>query len=99
MVEVSFLVTNTGSLYGSDVPQLYLSFPVDAREPAKQLKYFKKVSLEPKEYTVVHFSITKRDLSIWDSDSHSWMLVKGEYTVFIGTSAAAMVLSQKIDII
>ena len=98
VAEVSFVVTNTGSLSGSDVPQLYLSFPTDAHEPIKQLKYFKKVALEEKDHTRVLFTITKRDVSIWDVDNHRWMLVKGEYTVFIGTSAATMVLSQKMNI-
>jgi hypothetical protein len=40
---VSFTLTNTGSVAGAEVAQLYLGFPASAGEPPQQLKGFQKV--------------------------------------------------------
>ncbi|CAF4546580.1 unnamed protein product, partial [Rotaria magnacalcarata] len=36
--EISFIITNTGKMSGSEVPQLYLTFPAEAQEPPKLLR-------------------------------------------------------------
>jgi beta-glucosidase len=39
----TFQIKNSGSVYGAEVPQLYLGFPADAGEPPKVLRGFRKV--------------------------------------------------------
>ena len=66
-VTVSVNITNTGSVPGADIPQLYLGFPSSAGEPPKQLKGFRKTPiLAPGATTTVNFLLTDRDVSIWE---------------------------------
>lgn len=78
-------VRNTGAVSASEVPQLYVGIP---GAPAKQLRGFEKVPLQPGENKAVRFSLTRRDLSMWDIVRQSWALRKGEdYQVYIGASS------------
>jgi beta-glucosidase len=60
---ISFTLTNSGSLAGAEVAQLYLGFPASAGEPPKVLKGFKKVTLGAGASTPVSLSLTNDDLS------------------------------------
>jgi beta-glucosidase len=84
---VSVELTNTGYLSGSEIPQLYISFPAEAKEPPKVLKGFLKVELGASEAKTVEFQLSQRDLSIWNTDTHSWQMLSGEYTALVGASS------------
>jgi len=92
IVGVDLSIRNIGDKEGSEVVQLYISFPVEAREPKRQLKGFVKttsLSTTGSESSIdVHFGLTARDLSIWDADTHQWTLVSGMYVVEVGASSA-----------
>merc|ERR1712139_449540 len=61
-------VTNAGHVAASDVPQLYLEFPAEARHPAPLLKGFVKTDkISPGKSTQAVFELTDRDLSYWDN--------------------------------
>jgi beta-glucosidase len=91
---VTFTVKNVGKVAGSEVAQLYLGFPKAAGEPPLQLKGFKKTGkLDAGASEVVELEIEPRDLSIWDSSSHSWSPVKGTFDVKIGSSSRDLRLS------
>jgi len=36
---------------------------------------------------MAHFEISDRDLSIWDTETHSWKIIKGNYMVYFGSSS------------
>ena len=62
---VSVRVTNTGSLSGDEVVQLYLSHPEsEFKVPIRTLKGFKRVNLKPGESKVVEFILTPEDIAI-----------------------------------
>ena len=86
-VIVSVDLVNDGAYSGAEVVQLYVSFPESAGEPPKQLKGFHKIMLRPKQRKGAAFVLTKRDLSIWSVESHSWQLVKGDFEVLVGSSS------------
>eukprot|EP00043_Microstomoeca_roanoka_P013291 m.130236 g.130236 ORF g.130236 m.130236 type:complete len:782 (+) comp15716_c2_seq1:3-2348(+) len=86
-MNISVDVTNSGSVDGAEVVQLYLGFPSSAGEPPKQLKGFSKVQIASGATTTVTFSLNDRDLSIWDVSSHSWTKVQGSFNVFVGASS------------
>ena len=46
VVSVTTSVKNTGAVAGSEVAQLYVSYPEEASQPPKQLRGFEKVSLQ-----------------------------------------------------
>jgi beta-glucosidase len=87
-VTVSATVTNTGTVAGSDVAQLYLGDPAAAGEPPRQLKGFQKITLRPGQSTTVRFTLTGQDLSYWDDTANGWVLPDGQYQVYLGDSSA-----------
>ena len=61
-VTVVVTVHNTGRVPGTEIPQLYLGFPVNAGEPPKVLRGFDEVFLQPGGSSSVKFPLNKRDL-------------------------------------
>ncbi len=60
-------VTNTGSVAGAEVVQLYVTYPGSAVERSVlELKGFAKVTLEPGETQTVEISVPVNDLSYYD---------------------------------
>ena len=90
---VSFTLENTGKVAGAEVVQMYLGFPAVAGEPPRQLKGFQKVVLAPGATQHVKILLTKRDVSIFDVDSHAWKIVPGTFGVFVGSSSRDVRLS------
>ena len=84
---VSCTITNTGSVAGAEVVQLYLSFPRSANEPPHQLKGFQKVALGPGEQGEVEFSLMSRHFSVWNSERRMWTKVVGRFGVHVGSSS------------
>lgn len=90
----SAVVANTGSAMGSEVSQLYLSFPASAQSPAKQLRGFTKThDLGFNARANIQFELRKKDISIWDVISQSWVVPSGEFTVRVGGSSDNLPLS------
>lgn len=88
-IPVSVKVTNTGERAGAEVVQLYLGDVVASVErPAKELKGFKKVHLDPGESQTVTITLTPRDLAFWDVNTDSWLVEPGQFNVFVGVSSA-----------
>jgi beta-glucosidase len=82
----SFIVTNTGSIDGAEIPQLYLGFPSSAGEPDKVLRGFDDVFLASGASQTVSMTISQREMSIWDVVSQSWVVPSGTFNVYIGAS-------------
>lgn len=80
-------ISNTGSVAGAEVAQLYVSFPAAAGEPIRQLRGFNKTTVQPGESVDVTFNLRRRDLSVWSVEGQEWEVVKGEYTLYIGASS------------
>jgi beta-glucosidase len=87
-VRVSATVTNTGSVAGSDVAQLYLGDPASSGEPPRQLEGFKRVTLQPGQSTTVSFALGDQDMSYWDDDTNGWVVPDGDFQVYVGDSSA-----------
>ncbi|KAK8162722.1 glycoside hydrolase family 3 protein [Phyllosticta citrichinensis] len=87
--KVTATVKNTGSVTGKAVPQLYIQLPASAGEgtPVKQLRSFDKVELNPGEEKTVTFTLTRRDLSIWDVVAQEWSVPTGTFGVHVGFSS------------
>lgn len=89
-VKVSVKITNTGSIAGAEVVQVYVSQKSPSiRRPIKELKGFSKVVLEKGESKVVEIPIEiKYAASFWDEIRNKWIVEKDEYEVLVGKSSA-----------
>jgi beta-glucosidase len=96
--QVSFDVTNTGSVAGADVAQLYVSEP-DAKvaRPARELKGFEKVRLAPGETKHVTLSLDPRSFSYWDEAAKSWKMDAGRFVIHVGDSSESTPLEGSLD--
>jgi len=91
---VSVTVKNTGDRSGAEVPQLYIGFPSSAGEPPKVLRGFEKVMLEPGQSALVTFPMDPaKDLSTWDTLSHSFVQQHGTFVAYVGASSRNILLS------
>jgi Glycosyl hydrolase family 3 C-terminal domain/Carbohydrate binding module (family 6)/F5/8 type C domain/Fibronectin type III-like domain/Glycosyl hydrolase family 3 N terminal domain len=86
-VQISFDLTNTGTLTGAEVPQLYLGFPAAAGEPPKLLKGFQKVTLAPGQTQQITFNLNWEDLANWDLPTRGWIVTPGVFQVLVGASS------------
>ena len=85
---VSATVKNVGKVAGAEVVQLYLSdTEASVERPAKELKGFEKVFLNPGEAKKVSFNIDCQALSFFDADKHEWVAEPGEFHALVGTSS------------
>jgi beta-glucosidase len=91
-IQVTFNLTNTGSVAGSEVAQVYLALPAGTNEPPKRLVGWQKVPLTPGQQQSVTVEVDQNDsshpLSYWDTTSSSWLTAPGTYTVYLGNSSA-----------
>ena len=83
---VTAAVTNTGSTAGAEVVQLYVAPPKNGLyRPAKELKGFAKVSLQPGESQTVRFELNDRSFAVW---CDGWQIPAGSYEICVGASVA-----------
>ena len=92
-------VTNTGSVAGAEVVQLYVSHKSDLMFTAEQeLKGFEKVFLAPGETKSVSFVLTRRDLCYYDEVAEDWRVEGGHYEIRISASSREIRLSAGITV-
>ena len=63
--------------------------------PVKELKAFKKVSLNPGEEKTVELTIDKKALSFFDLKTKEWVAENGEFEILIGSSSQDIKLKEK----
>jgi len=86
-VKVTAEVTNTGTMEGAEVVQLYLRDVVSSvTRPMKQLKDFARVQLNPGETKQVTFTLTPEKLSFYNRDMN-FVVEPVEFEVMVGNSS------------
>lgn len=92
-------ITNTGSAAGAEVVQLYVreEKPKLAR-PAKELKGFANVSLNPGETKTVTIPLTERAFMYYHTDAGAsgWKSDKGLFHILVGASSKDIRLKESI---
>ena len=86
LVHVS--VQNIGDRAGAEVVQVYVA-PTGGTtiRPAKELKGFEKVILNPGESKIVSIKLNQRSFAYWDIKSHKWTVDPIAYQIKVGTSS------------
>ena len=88
-VNVSVEITNTGKRAGDEVAQLYVHQQKSSvKRPAKELRGFQRISLQPGEKKSVTFTLPAEKLAFWDEQTHGFVVEPGAYEVMVGASSA-----------
>ncbi|MEJ2667570.1 MAG: glycoside hydrolase family 3 C-terminal domain-containing protein [Deinococcales bacterium] len=98
-IDVSFSLTNTGAVAGSEVAQLYVHDAVSRlRRPPKELKGFAKVSLEPGETQRVTLRLDMRSFAYYDPTHRRWVAEAGDFELLVGASSTDIRLRARITL-
>jgi len=80
-------VENTGNIDGDEVVQGYIEYPEIDRMPFRELKFFKRVSINKGESKEVTVKIPIKELQKWDLATHKWKLYPGNYHLLLGSNS------------
>ena len=82
-------MTNTGSVKGDDVVQLYIHDPVASiSQPVRRLRGFERVTLAPGDHKTVTFTLDKSDFGFYDNQG-KFVVEPGTIDVYAGDSSSA----------
>jgi beta-glucosidase len=98
-VAVSVEVTNTGDRAGHEVVQLYTRHSAaPPPQPIKELKGFKRISLQPGERRTVTFTLSTDQLAFCD-EAKQIIVQPGMVEVMVGDSSQHLPLSGGFEIV
>ena len=88
--EVSVDVTNTGSVSGDAVAQIYIHQRYgSASRPVRQLEGFRRMTLQPGETNTLTFPLGRHELQFWDPQTRHWLVEPSEFDVWAGGDSTA----------
>ena len=96
---VSLTVTNTGSVAGTEIVQLYVvKKNSELFRPAKELKGFARVTLAPSEKQRITITLDDKAFRFWNVKANRWEIEGGEYELLVGASVEDIRLCEKISV-
>lgn len=96
---VSLTVTNTGSVAGTEIVQLYIAKKnSELFRPAKELKGFARVTLAPGEKQRITITLDDKAFRFWNVKANRWEIEGGEYELLVGASVEDIRLCEKISV-
>ena len=96
---VSLTVTNTGSVAGTEIVQLYVAKKnSELFRPAKELKGFARVTLAPGEKQRITIMLDDKAFRFWNVKANRWEVEGGEYELLVGASVEDIRLCEKITV-
>jgi beta-glucosidase len=90
LMTVDVDVTNTGQVAGDEVVQLYIHQKAgrDSR-PLRELKGFKRITLQPGETKKVSFHLGPGELGYWSTDAGRWVQDTADFDLWVGADSLA----------
>lgn len=96
---VSLTVTNTGSVAGTEIVQLYVAKKSsELFRPTKELKGFARVTLAPGEKQRITIMLDDKAFRFWNVKANRWEIEGGEYELLVGASVEDIRLCEKISV-
>jgi beta-glucosidase len=87
---VSIDVQNTGKVAGDQVVQLYThQRSGSASRPVRELKGFRRITLNPGERQTVELTLDTKELGFWSPQTHIWSIEPGLFDLWLGTDSNA----------
>src|ERR1700691_5319445 len=91
-------VTNTGSVRGDEIVQLYIRDEISSvTRPVKELRGFHRISLNPGETKTVEFTLGPDELSFLNRDMHR-VVEPGTFTLMVGGNSVD-VRTAKLEVV
>lgn len=96
---VSLTVTNTGSVAGTEIVQLYVAKKnSELFRPVRELKGFARVTLAPGEKQRISITLDDKAFRFWNVKANRWEIEGGEYELLVGASVEDIRLCEKISV-
>ena len=96
---VSLTVTNTGSVAGTEIVQMYIAKKnSELFRPVKELKGFARVTLAPGEKQRITITLDDKAFRFWNVKANRWEIEGGEYELLVGASVEDIRLCEKISV-
>ena len=96
---VSLTVTNTGSVAGTEIVQMYVAKKnSELFRPARELKGFARVTLAPGEKQRITIMLDDKAFRFWNVKANRWEIEGGEYELLVGASVEDIRLCEKISV-
>ena len=96
---VSLTVTNTGSVAGTEIVQLYVAKKnSELFRPVRELKGFARVTLVPGEKQRITIMLDDKAFRFWNVKANRWVIEGGEYELLVGASVEDIRLCEKISV-
>ena len=81
-VTVRVPVTNRSERAGKHVVQVYVATQAGpVRRPARELRGFRKIHLQPGESTTVEIDLPRRAFTYWDTTAKDWVVAAGLHSI------------------
>jgi beta-glucosidase len=94
--DVRVTITNTGSVAGAEIAQLYVRDLVSSvTTPLLALKGFGRVTLKPGESRTIHFPLGTDALSLWNREMKR-VVEPGEFRIMVGSSSTDIRLTDSL---
>lgn len=97
-VNISADITNSGDRAGAEVVQLYTRQFAAPPRPIKELKGFKRITLEPGECKTVIFTLFVNQLAVFDEELIS-AVHPGKVEVMVGDSSSNLPLNGAFEVV
>jgi beta-glucosidase len=89
-ITATVTLTNTGARAADEVVQLYLHQRFgSASRPVRELKGFRRVTLQPGQKQEINFTVDRAGRSYWSAAKNGWVVEPSDFDVWVGNSSAA----------
>ena len=97
--EVKFDVTNTSSVTGKEIVQIYVRDVIsNVYRPKYELKGFDKKEIKPNETVTFSAILDERAFAFYSTAKDRWTIEKGKFEILVGASCEDIRLKQSIVI-
>jgi beta-glucosidase len=96
---VTVTVTNTGTLDGAEVVQVYVEdVQASVARPVRELKGFAKVSLAAGTSQEVSVELDQRAFAFWSIRHRDWAVEAGDFVIAVGSNSRDLPLTETITV-
>jgi beta-glucosidase len=89
-ITATVTVANTGARKADEVVQLYLHQRFgSASRPVRELKGFRRVTLQPYQRQEISFTVGRQERNYWSAPKSGWVVEASDFDVWVGNSSTA----------